>query len=926
MSFSKAIYCLIMGPLELLFDTVFTMALRLIHSPGLSLVFLSLAINFLVLPLYKRADALQLEESEQAARLKPGVDKIKKAFKGDDRFMILQTYYRQNNYKPYYVLKGSLSLLLQIPFFIAAYNYLSHLQTIQGVAFGPIQNLGAPDGLIRLGGHCINLLPILMTLINIVSGFIYTKGMPLKSKLQLYGMALVFLVLLYDSPSGLVFYWTLNNIFSLLKNIFNKLRNPKAVLRWMCSILGIALLVCFLWIKPVSIPRKKFIVVMICALLQLPVVLHYTGILKKMSSLAVQETKTSRIIFFASCVILTVLTGLLIPSAVIKASPAEFVEIYHFRSPILYLLNSALLSAGTFLIWSFVFYKTATRKSRYIFSIAFAMLSCAAILNYMAFGKNYGNMSSLLQYDKTITVALKQGIINIAVIVALCVIIFLICVKKPILMQTICLSGCLAIAGMSVMNITAIQSRTRELKALADSMDGSTASFSLDKSGKNVVFIMLDRAINGFIPFCMNERPELQRQFDGFTYYPNTLSHAGHTNCGAPSLYGGYEYTPEAMNARPDVLLKDKHNEALKIMPLNFLEEGYDVTVCDAPLANYSWTSDMSIYNDYPEIHTYNTIGSFTQDKASIMAYSNHVRERNLFCYSIFRAVPVLIHEELYDNGLYNEADAMGGDAVFSEAVQGATPEFLNSYMVLKNLPYITNVQNEGKNTFLSLENEITHCPVALPGPEYEPNSETTDTDYEEAHTVRYTADGRKIDFSESDSYLKRCHYDVNMAALIQLGNWFDYLRENGVYDNTRIIIASDHGFFLDLFGVDLREKYPEMADRFTGGESWWDTMLFNPVLLVKDFNEKGYKTDDSFMTTADVPQIAFSDLLPDPRNPFTGNPINSDMKLEPTQHVVETDFQVETNNGYVFTNPIKLSVHNQNIFDIDNWEIDSIP
>ncbi|WP_228378566.1 hypothetical protein [Treponema endosymbiont of Eucomonympha sp.] len=30
-------------------------------------------------------------------------------------------------------------------------------------------------------------------------------------------MALVFLVLLYNSPAGLVLYWTVNNVFSLAK-------------------------------------------------------------------------------------------------------------------------------------------------------------------------------------------------------------------------------------------------------------------------------------------------------------------------------------------------------------------------------------------------------------------------------------------------------------------------------------------------------------------------------------------------------------------------------------------------------------------------------------------------------------------------------------------------------------------------------------
>lgn len=220
---------LILGPIELLFDVIFSLSMQAKGSPVLSIVVLSIAINILVLPLYKKADALQREEQEISKRLKPRIDQIKEAFTGDERFMMLQTFYRQNNYKPYYVLRGSLSLLLQIPFFMAAYNFLSNLTVLQGVSFGPIANLAAPDGMLKIGGTAINVLPILMTLINIVSGMIYTRGMPLKSKVQLYGMALIFLVLLYNSPAGLVFYWTLNNVFSLLKNIVEKLfRNRRS--------------------------------------------------------------------------------------------------------------------------------------------------------------------------------------------------------------------------------------------------------------------------------------------------------------------------------------------------------------------------------------------------------------------------------------------------------------------------------------------------------------------------------------------------------------------------------------------------------------------------------------------------------------------------------------------------------------------------
>ena len=116
MSFWSMLYKLVIGPLELLFEVIFMFANHIFHNLGLSIVLLSLVMNFLLLPLYNRADAIQKEAADTEKRLRPRVKRIKNAFKGDERFMILQTSYRQNNYKPTDVLKGSISLLLEIPY------------------------------------------------------------------------------------------------------------------------------------------------------------------------------------------------------------------------------------------------------------------------------------------------------------------------------------------------------------------------------------------------------------------------------------------------------------------------------------------------------------------------------------------------------------------------------------------------------------------------------------------------------------------------------------------------------------------------------------------------------------------------------------------------------------------------------------------
>ena len=67
MSFWDILGTLLIKPLQLLFEVVFVMANRVVGAPGLAIIALSLAMNFLVLPLYRRADAMQEEERESCA-------------------------------------------------------------------------------------------------------------------------------------------------------------------------------------------------------------------------------------------------------------------------------------------------------------------------------------------------------------------------------------------------------------------------------------------------------------------------------------------------------------------------------------------------------------------------------------------------------------------------------------------------------------------------------------------------------------------------------------------------------------------------------------------------------------------------------------------------------------------------------------------
>ncbi len=261
------LYNIIISPIELLIELLFSFFYKPFESYGLSILGISISVSLMTLPLYHAAEKLQKKERDKRISLQDGIARIKSTFTGDEQYLMLSTYYRQNNYLPLYALRNSFNLIIQVPFFIAAYHFLSNLSHLNGEGFFFIKNLGQPDGLIVVGGMAINLLPLLMTAINLIAGTIYTKGFPLRDKAQLYGMAGIFLILLYSSPSGLVLYWTCNNIISLIKTLFYKAKRPLLLLYLSMVLLGVGFTVTVFQITDFLPLNKQLILYAGCALI-----------------------------------------------------------------------------------------------------------------------------------------------------------------------------------------------------------------------------------------------------------------------------------------------------------------------------------------------------------------------------------------------------------------------------------------------------------------------------------------------------------------------------------------------------------------------------------------------------------------------------------------------------------------------------------
>ena len=892
MNLGEILYTVILYPIVQIIEIAFMVFDKLFSNTGIAVMGVSFVVTVLCLPLYIVAERWQQLERDTQARLKSGVDRIKAVFKGDEQYMILSTYYRQNHYHPMMALRSSFGLLIQVPFFMAAYSCLSNLPALQGQSFLFIRDMGAPDALFSIGSFGVNVLPIVMTLINIAAGAIYTKGFPFKEKAQIYGMALLFLVILYNSPAGLVLYWTMNNVFSLVKNIFYKLKHPVWVLYiLMCvGIVFAGVFVLFIYDGGASMTKRLAAVIPMACLMLTPLFLKAAEwLLSHPLASLMADSKTRRWLFLFSAGALAVLAGLVLPSSVIASSVQEFSNIGEYGNPRVFLKSSFWQAVGLFIFWPACIFFLFREKIQTLMATCFSTGLVWSLLNAFVFTGNYGSMDVTLKFpDGFRNPSMGYMLVNLIVLgIAAIVMILLLRWKKQKLLSSVCLIATISFIAFGFININTINRDYTSFQEGAGANAGDTMEiepvFHLSKTGKNVVVLMLDRAESAYFEYILADQPEIKDAFTGFTYYRNTLAYNSHTLIGTPPLYGGYEYTPNLVNSRPDVLLKDKHNEALLLMPRILTEEaGFTATLSDSSWGNYSYVADMRFTDGYEKIEGIKIQGRYTgQFKKEFPSTASSVSledglKRNLLWVSIFREVPAIARSVIYYKGSYLKSEAAMD-----------TDTLLDAYSALEYLPDLTDFSSI-QDSFLMITNETTH----------------SNEDISSFNLVD----------SDSLSYPIAAGYYNNTISLLALARWFNYLKENGIYDNTRIIIVSDHGMG---YGENATEGYDNVSLVNNNKDN------YHALLLVKDFNTSGeITTDMTFMTNADVPTLALEGIVENPKNPFTGNPVNSDAKANGVYITTDDIFMPHHGKSdYIFTVRDDLWYHvKDNIFVDSNW------
>ena len=896
------LYNIIIGPIEFILQIIFYICYGVTDNVIISLIGLSMAVSFLTLPLYYRADIYQQMERDKRRSMERGIKIIQKAFKGDERYWVLSAYYKEQNYKSIYALRSSLPILLQIPFFIAAYHFLTQMVVVSDILFEQA------DQWLRVGGHSINVLPILMTLINLLSGIVYSRELKWREKWQIFVLPIVFLMLLYHSPAGLVIYWIFNNLFSLAKNFvkeFHLEKQVKKICQVVFYIVGAFVFVYTVYLgclnndKELKIETATFILIALLLLYNVPLLFYLFMKERNIKSFE----KIDRNVEFKEVIlretVLFLFSAIYIPIGVIAASPVEFLQssVWESLTAIQYAVSVCL---GLFFLWFNILYCMIDTKKKYYMRTVLTGLIILAIYDHFFWGNGNGLLLTNLRYEDGIQYAWQMILVSIVCFYAMIVVIYVILKFLSKWENKLVILGLFGLGFAVLFQMIGISiNLKRERTEIAGNQEiqqlQEEGVFHLSREGKNVVVIMLDRAIGTYVPYIMDEKPELMEKFDGFTFYPNTVSTGASTHICSAELFGGYEYTPIELNKRANELLKDKQNEALKVLPILFRDNGYEIILSDLPYANYTLMGDMSIFDQYEHMTAYSLEQIYAQNDLT-QKLSKQDQKRAFFEYAYYKTTPLFLQPFVY-NHINNKYQKTGG---------GVNLAFYASYQVLDQLENITKIEDGSTNYFIEFDNNMTHEPCEWQLPEYKCKLiEPVDNSPYNASAPRIV-NGRVMKLERE---IQQIHYQTNMGAFLLLGEWLDYLRVEGAYDNTRIIIVADHGRELGQFD-DLI-----MNDEL-------DVESFNCLLLYKDFNSTGWNVCDDFMTNADVPTLAVQNLIEDAVNPFTGKKIDSSRKFEgPIEVTLSRKWEILPKSTFDTSDAPWYTVHD-NIFIKENWEL----
>jgi YidC/Oxa1 family membrane protein insertase len=195
---------------------------RLIPNYGVAIILITILIKLLFWPI----QAKSIKSMKEMQKFQPLMQKIREKYKDNMQKQNeeLMKLYKEHKINPF---SGCLPMLVQIPVFFALFAMLQSAIELRGASFLWIHDLSRPDTIFTIAGLGINPLPLLMTGASIWQMKLTPQTGDSQQQKMMMFMPLIFLFMFYGTASGLVLYWTVQQLLSVAQQWWS-LRQPDA--------------------------------------------------------------------------------------------------------------------------------------------------------------------------------------------------------------------------------------------------------------------------------------------------------------------------------------------------------------------------------------------------------------------------------------------------------------------------------------------------------------------------------------------------------------------------------------------------------------------------------------------------------------------------------------------------------------------------
>ena len=214
------------APLTALFGWLLRATYSFIPNYGVDIILITIGVRLLTAPLMSK----QMRSMRKMGELQPKMKELQ-AKHGDDRQRQseeMMKLYKQSGVNP---LGGCLPMILQLPVFIGLYYALqSSIELRQAPFMLWINDLSAPETLFMIPGLelPVRVLPLLMGASMVFQQRLTPTTIdPAQARMMMTVMPVMFTVLFYRFPSGLVLYWFVSNLLGIGHQLWVNRGKPK---------------------------------------------------------------------------------------------------------------------------------------------------------------------------------------------------------------------------------------------------------------------------------------------------------------------------------------------------------------------------------------------------------------------------------------------------------------------------------------------------------------------------------------------------------------------------------------------------------------------------------------------------------------------------------------------------------------------------